>query len=167
MLSAIISDTVLFRSPTCTPKDVETAKKLATIAGVDLEAYGLEMLKAGADVSDFSDEQIVRTDMKEFGANGQVISIGQLTTMNAEEVLTRKAALLKALEDLRASNNYAASYIMVTDILKESTNLLFAGDAEAIVAAAFGQEPKEQEVFLANTLSRKKQIVPQILGAMK
>ena len=125
------------------------------------------MLKAGADVSDFSDEQIVRTDMKEFGANGQVISIGQLTTMNAEEVLTRKAALLKALEDLRASNNYAASYIMVTDILKESTNLLFAGDAEAIVAAAFGQEPKEQEVFLANTLSRKKQIVPQILGAMK
>ena len=162
MLSAIISDTVLFRSPTCTPKDVETAKKLATIAGVDLEAYGLEMLKAGADVSDFSDEQIVRTDMKEFGANGQVISIGQLTTMNAEEVLTRKAALLKALEDLRASNNYAASYI-----LKESTNLLFAGDAEAIVAAAFGQEPKEQEVFLANTLSRKKQIVPQILGAMK
>lgn len=167
LLSAIISDTVLFRSPTCTPKDVETAKKLATIAGVDLEAYGLEMLKAGADVSDFSDEQIVRTDMKEFGANGQVISIGQLTTMNAEEVLTRKAALLKALEDLRASNNYAASYIMVTDILKESTNLLFAGDAEAIVAAAFGQEPKEQEVFLANTLSRKKQIVPQILGAMK
>lgn len=167
MLSAIISDTVLFRSPTCTPKDVETAKKLAAIAGVDLEAYGLEMLKAGADVSDFSDEQIVRTDMKEFGANGQVISIGQLTTMNAEEVLTRKAALLKALEELRASNKYAASYIMVTDILKESTNLLFAGDADAIVKAAFGQEPKEQEVFLANTLSRKKQIVPQILGAMK
>ncbi|KAF1679178.1 manganese-dependent inorganic pyrophosphatase [Veillonella sp. R32] len=167
LLSAIISDTVLFRSPTCTPKDVETAKKLATIAGVDLEAYGLEMLKAGADVSDFSDEKIVRTDMKEFSANGQVFTIGQLSTMNAEEVLTRKPALLKALEELRAANNYVASYIMVTDILKESTNLLFAGDVEAIVKAAFGVEPKEQEVFLANTLSRKKQIVPQILGAMK
>lgn len=167
LLSAIISDTVLFRSPTCTPKDVETAKKLATIAGVDLEAYGLEMLKAGADVSDFSDEKIVRTDMKEFSANGQVFTIGQLSTMNADDVLTRKPALLKALEELRAANNYVASYIMVTDILKESTNLLFAGDVEAIVKAAFGVEPKEQEVFLANTLSRKKQIVPQILGAMK
>lgn len=167
LLSAIISDTVLFRSPTCTPKDKETAKKLAEIAGVDLEAYGLEMLKAGADVSDFSDEKIVRTDMKEFTANGQVISIGQLTTMNADDVLTRKADLLVALEELRASNGYAASYIMVTDILKESTNLLFAGDVATVVANAFGKEVKDQEVFLPNTLSRKKQIVPQILGAMK
>lgn len=167
LLSAIISDTVLFRSPTCTPKDKETAKKLAEIAGVDLEAYGLEMLKAGADVSDFSDEKIVRIDMKEFTANGQVISIGQLTTMNADDVLTRKADLLVALEELRSSNGYAASYIMVTDILKESTNLLFAGDVDTVVANAFGKEVKDQEVFLPNTLSRKKQIVPQILGAMK
>lgn len=167
LLSAIISDTVLFRSPTCTPKDVETAKRLAAIAGVDLEAYGLEMLKAGADVSDFSDEKIVRTDMKEFTANGQVISIGQLTTMDAADVLKRKADLLKALEELRSSNGYAASYIMVTDILKESTNLLYAGDVDNVVKAAFGQEPKEQEVFLEKTLSRKKQIVPPILGAMK
>lgn len=167
LLSAIISDTVLFRSPTCTPKDKDTAKKLADIAGVDLEAYGLEMLKAGADVSDFSDEKIVRTDMKEFTANGQVISIGQLSTMNADDVLTRKAALLKALEELRTANGYAASYIMVTDILKESTNLLFAGDVASVVADAFGKEVKAQEVFLPNTLSRKKQIVPQILGAMK
>lgn len=167
LLSAIISDTVLFRSPTCTPKDVATAKKLAEIAGVDLEKYGMEMLKAGADVSDFTDDKIVRTDMKEFSEAGKVISIGQLQTMDADDVLKRKPALLKALEELRSANGYDASYIMITDILKESTNLLFAGNADAVVAKAFGQEPKEQEVFLANTLSRKKQIVPPILGAMK
>ena len=111
--------------------------------------------------------KIVRTDMKEFGANGQVISIGQLTTMNAEEVLTRKAALLKALEELRASNKYAASYIMVTDILKESTNLLFAGDADAIVKAASVKNLRNRKYSWLILCTRKKQIVPQILGAMK
>ena len=105
--------------------------------------------------------------MKEFSEAGKVISIGQLQTMDADDVLKRKPALLKALEELRSANGYDASYIMITDILKESTNLLFAGNADAVVAKAFGQEPKEQEVFLANTLSRKKQIVPPILGAMK
>ena len=167
LLSAIISDTVLFRSPTCTDKDKAMAKELATIAGVDLEAYGMDMLKAGADVSDFSDDQIVRTDMKEFEANGQVFTIAQIQVMDADAVLSRKDALIKALEAMRCQNSYLASYLMVTDILKESTNLLYAGDVDAIIKSAFAKDPAANEVFLPNVLSRKKQIVPPILGAMK
>lgn len=167
LLSAIISDTVLFRSPTCTPKDEATARKLAEIAGVDLEAYGMEMLKAGANVSDFTNEQIVRTDMKEFTAGDKVITIGQISVMDTTDVLAKKDALLAALEDLRASKQYSASYLMVTNILEESTNLLYSGDADAVVAKAFKQEPQNQEVFLPKTMSRKKQIVPPVLEAMK
>ena len=167
MLSAIISDTVLFRSPTCTDTDKEMAHKLADIAGVELAVYGLDMLKAGADISDFTNDQIVRTDMKEFSEAGQTISIGQISVMDTTDVLAKQAELVEALESLRTSNGYAASYIMITNILDESTTLIYSGDVESVVAKAFGKDVKDNAVFLPNTMSRKKQIVPPILGAMK
>ena len=167
MLSAIISDTVLFRSPTCTETDKEMAHKLAAIAGVDIESYGLEMLKAGADISDLTNDEIVRTDMKEFSEAGQTISIGQISVMDTTDVLAKQGELVQALEALRSANNYDASYIMITNILDESTTLLFSGDVEAVVTKAFEKEVKDNGVFLPNTMSRKKQIVPPILGAMK
>ena len=167
MLSAIISDTVLFRSPTCTETDKEMARKLAAIAGVDIESYGLEMLKAGADISDLTNDQIVRTDMKEFSEAGQTISIGQISVMDTTDVLAKQAELVAALEALRTANGYAASYIMVTNILDESTTLIYSGDVESVVVNAFGKDVKDNAVFLPNTMSRKKQIVPPILGAMK
>lgn len=167
MLSAIISDTVLFRSPTCTETDKEMAHKLAAIAGVDIESYGLEMLKAGADISDLTNDEIVRTDMKEFSEAGQTISIGQISVMDTTDVLAKQAELVAALEALRTANGYAASYIMVTNILDESTTLIYSGDVESVVVNAFGKDVKDNAVFLPNTMSRKKQIVPPILGAMK
>lgn len=167
MLSAIISDTVLFRSPTCTETDKEMAYKLAAIAGVDIESYGLDMLKAGADISDLTNDEIVRTDMKEFSEAGQTISIGQISVMDTTDVLAKQAELVAALEALRTANGYAASYIMVTNILDESTTLIYSGDVESIVVNAFGKDVKDNAVFLPNTMSRKKQIVPPILGAMK
>ena len=167
MLSAIISDTVLFRSPTCTETDKEMAHKLAAIAGVDIESYGLDMLKAGADISDLTNDEIVRTDMKEFSEAGQTISIGQISVMDTTDVLAKQAELVAALESLRTANGYAASYIMVTNILDESTTLIYSGDVESVVVNAFGKDVKDNAVFLPNTMSRKKQIVPPILGAMK
>lgn len=167
MLSAIISDTVLFRSPTCTETDKEIAHKLAAIADVDIESYGLAMLKAGADISDLSNDDIVRTDMKEFSEAGQTISIGQISVMDTTDILAKQGELVAALEALRSVNDYAASYIMITNILDESTTLLYSGDADTIVTKAFGKEIKDNSVFLPNTMSRKKQIVPPILGAMK
>lgn len=167
MLSAIISDTVLFRSPTCTETDKEMAHKLAEIAGVDIESYGLDMLKAGADISDLTNDDIVRTDMKEFSEAGKTISIGQISVMDTTDVLAKQAELVAALEALRTANGYAASYIMVTNILDESTTLIYSGDVESVVVNAFGKDVKDNAVFLPNTMSRKKQIVPPILGAMK
>lgn len=167
MLSAIISDTVLFRSPTCTPKDKDAATRLATIAGVDLETYGMELLKAGADVSDLSDEQLVRTDMKEFSAGNDTISIGQISVMDTTDILNRKSSIIKALEELRQSNGYIGSYLMITNILEESTDLIFSGDITDTVKKAFGKEVSDNAIFLEKTMSRKKQIVPPILGAMK
>jgi len=137
MLSAIISDTVLFRSPTCTETDKEMAHKLAEIAGVDIESYGLDMLKAGADISDLTNDDIVRTDMKEFSEAGKTISIGQISVMDT------------------------------TDVLAKQGELVNSGDVEAVVTKAFEKEVKDNGVFLPNTMSRKKQIVPPILGAMK
>lgn len=167
MLSAIISDTVLFRSPTCTETDKEMAHKLAAIAGVDIDSYGLDMLKAGADISDLTNDEIVHTDMKEFSEAGQTISIGQISVMDTTDVLAKQAELVAALEALRTTNGYAASYIMVTNILDESTTLIYSGDVESVVVNAFGKDVKDNAVFLPNTMSRKKQIVPPILGAMK
>lgn len=167
LLSAIISDTVLFRSPTCTEEDKKAIKELAELAGVDYESYGMEMLKAGADVSDLSNEDIVRTDMKEFSEAGQTISIAQISVMDASDVLAKQEQLVAALEDLRAANNYNASYLMVTNILEEATTLLFAGDVASIVTAAFHQSIANNGVYLPNVMSRKKQIAPPILEAMK
>ena len=167
LMSAIISDTVLFRSPTCTEQDKAAVKKLSAIAGVDYETYGMDMLKAGADISDLSNEQIVRTDMKEFSEAGQTISIAQISVMDTTDVLAKQAELVAALEALRTENKYAASYLMVTNILEEATTLLFAGDVEGIVTSAFAKDIVNNGVYLPNVMSRKKQIAPPILGAMK
>ena len=125
------------------------------------------MLKAGADISDLTNDEIVRTDMKEFSEAGQTISIGQISVMDTTDVLAKQAELVEALEALRTANGYAASYIMVTNILDESTTLIYSGDVESVVVNAFGKDVKDNAVFLPNTMSRKKQIVPPILGAMK
>lgn len=167
LLSAILSDTVLFKSPTCTEKDKVTARKLADIAGVDLETYGMDMLKAGASVSNKTVAEIVATDMKEFGSGDDVFSIAQISVMDEKEVLAKKAELLQALQDKVTEKNYLASYLMITNILEESTDLLFAGDVAGVVEKAFSQAPVDGQVHLVKTMSRKKQIVPPILGAMK
>lgn len=167
LLSAIISDTVLYRSPTCTEDDRVAIAYLAEIAGVDAEVYGTELLKAGANVSDFTNEDIVRNDRKEFTGADKVISIAQISVMDTAEVLAKKDELVAALEALRKEFNYSAAYLMITSILAESTDLLYSGDADAIVTEAFGTTPVDNAVFLPNTMSRKKQIVPPIIGAMK
>lgn len=167
LLSAIISDTVLFRSPTCTAEDKAAAAKLAEIAGVDLQAYGMEMLKAGANVSDLSADEIAHNDMKEFSEQGSVISISQVQVMDTQELLDQKEVLLNALEKMRSGANYDASFLMITSIIDEATNLIFAGNVDDIVDKAFAKDILDKEVYLPNVMSRKKQIVPPILAAIK
>ena len=167
LLSAVISDTVLFRSPTCTPADREAAEKLANIAGVDVEKYGMEMLKAGANVSDLTPDQIVHNDMKEFSSGNTTFTVAQVQVMDTTDLLDQKQVLLNALEKLRAEHDYAASFLMITSIIDESTNLIFAGNMDDVVSSAFGKDVLDKEVYLPKVMSRKKQVIPPILSAMK
>lgn len=166
MLSAIISDTLLFRSPTCTERDRLAVKALADLAGVDYEEYGMSMLKAGADVSDIPLTQWVQTDKKEFVAGEQTFSVAQLSVMDTTDVLVHKKELHQLMEADRLSHGYLASFLMVTNILKEETDLLFVGDANAWVSRAFHAELSEGSVHLPGVMSRKKQIIPPLLGAV-
>lgn len=167
LLSAVISDTVLFRSPTCTDADKDAAKKLAAIAGVDIEAYGMEMLKAGANVSDLTPDEIAHNDMKEFTGGGKTFTISQVQVMDTTDLLNQKKVLLSALDKMRESHSYDASFLMITSIIDESTNLIYAGNMDDVVASAFQKDVLDKEVYLPKVMSRKKQVVPPILDALK
>lgn len=163
MLSAIISDTVLFRSPTCTEEDKKAVKELAEIAGVDYEKYGMDMLKAGADISDYPAEKLAHNDTKEFEASGKTFSCGQISVMDVEPINAKKADIMKALEATKAEKNYEASYLMVTNILTEDTYLWFTEGAEAAAEKAFGKKAENGMVYLPKVMSRKKQVAPFLL----
>lgn len=167
LLSAVISDTVLFRSPTCTQQDKDAAAELAAIAGVDVETYGMDMLKAGANVSDLTPEQIASSDMKEFSDSGKTFTISQVQVMDTADLLAQKTVLLSALEKMRAAKQYDACFLMITSIIDESTNFIFAGNMDETVSKAFGKDVLDKEVYLPKVMSRKKQIVPPILAALK
>ena len=148
MLSAIISDTVLFRSPTTTDKDREAVKELAELAGVDYEQYGMEMLKAGADISDYSAEQLASNDRKEFESAGNTFTVGQISVMDVEPINAKKDAIMAVLEKNKAEKGYVASYLMVTDILAEDTFLWFTDGAQEIVEAAFEKQISSVCIYL-------------------
>ena len=166
LLSAIISDTVLFRSVTTTRADKDAAGKLAEIAGINIDKYGLTMLKAGEN-PDLTPDQIVQNDMKEFEVDGRVISISQISVMDTHDILAQKEQLLTALEKMRATGKYEASFLMVTNIVEASTDLLYQGNVDNIIKIAFGKMIDNHEVYLPNVMSRKKQIIPPILAAEK
>ena len=163
MLSAIISDTVLFRSPTCTEEDKKAVKELAEIAGVDYEKYGMDMLKAGADISDYPAEKLAHNDTKEFEAGGKTFSCGQISVMDVDPINAKKADIMKALEATKAEKNYEASYLMVTNILTEDTFLWFTKGAEEAAEKAFGKKAEDGMVYLPKVMSRKKQEAPFLL----
>lgn len=165
MLSAIISDTVLFRSPTTTDKDREAVKELAELAGVNYEEYGMEMLKAGADISDYPAEKLAGNDTKEFESAGKVFTVGQVSVMDVEPINAKKADIMAALEKNRAAHNYVASYLMVTNILTEDTYLWFTDGAKDVAEKAFNKTAEDNCVYLPKVMSRKKQVSPQLIKA--
>ena len=165
MLSAIISDTVLFRSPTTTDKDREAVKELAELAGVNYEEYGMEMLKAGADISDYPAEKLAGNDTKEFESAGKVFTVGQISVMDVEPINAKKADIMAALEKNRAAHNYVASYLMVTNIITEDTYLWFTDGAKDVAEKAFNKTAEDNCVYLPKVMSRKKQVSPQLIKA--
>lgn len=167
LLSAIVSDTVLFKSPTATAADRKAAEKLAAIAGVELEQYGMEMLKAGSGVQDMTPPEITQTDLKEFRMGDYRMTIAQLSVMDAAEVLALREQLLHSMEQQRSKGGYDMALLMITDILEESTHLAYVGAPVELVARAFGSAGENGVVYLPGVMSRKKQIVPPLTEAAK
>ncbi|MBR2214368.1 MAG: putative manganese-dependent inorganic diphosphatase [Selenomonadaceae bacterium] len=167
LLSAILSDTVLFKSPTCTEYDKKTAQKLADIAGVDINEYGLAMLKAGSGIGDMTPAEIVKNDMKEFNIGDYRITVSQISVMDPKEVLDIEDDLIKAMGAVCEKNGYDMSLVMVTDIIEEGTYLLYAGSPKTLIGEAFKQDASGTHVYLPGVMSRKKQIIPPLSEAVK
>ncbi|NOY22597.1 MAG: putative manganese-dependent inorganic diphosphatase [Acidobacteria bacterium] len=166
LLSGVLSDTIIFRSPTCTGTDRETAGWLAQIAGVSPEEYGMEMFKASSAVAGLSDNDLIRTDMKEFTEKDIRFSISQVEVVEFNEIKERSTALLKQLEQIRKANGYLFSALLVTNIVAGDSLLLFAGEAEIIAETGFA-ETSPGIRMATGIISRKKQLLPLLLGIIK
>jgi manganese-dependent inorganic pyrophosphatase len=160
MLSAIISDTLLLKSPTCTPEDIAAAQELAVIAGVDLQIYGLELLKAGANLRARSIAQLVSTDSKEFSMGGAKVEIAQVTAIDVDDVLSRQDELEAALRDIVAAKGLDLFLFVVTDILNNDSVAVALGPRAATVETAYDVTLENNRARLKGVVSRKLQIVP-------
>ena len=167
LLSAIISDTVLFKSPTCTEYDKMTAKRLAEIAGVDINEYGLEMLKAGSGIGDMTPSEIARNDLKEFRIGDYRIIVSQISVMDEKEVLDLEPHLIEAMGHICDKEGFDMSLVMVTNILEEATTLLYAGSPKTLIGEAFHKDASGTHIYLPGVMSRKKQIIPPLSEAVK
>ena len=163
LLGGILSDTVIFKSVTTTEEDKEVAKKLGEIAEVDIYDFGIQMKKKLADVSNLSAEEIVKRDLKEFDLPKGKIAVGQVEQVDWE-IMNRKDELIDALNKIK-ENGFELVALMVTNIMEESTKLLFVGNEE-IINKAFG-ESENNEIYLKGVMSRKKQVVPKLFEVLQ
>lgn len=167
MLSAIVSDTLLFKSPTCTEQDVKAGEELAKIAGVDVAEYGLAMLKAGADLSDKSLEDLLSLDAKEFQFGEYKSVVAQVNAVDVNDVLGRQEELENLLNKNVAENGLDLFFFVVTDILNNDSTAVAIGQVAEASAKAFGAEIVNGRIVLPGVVSRKKQIVPVLTDALK
>ncbi len=163
MMSAILSDTVLFKSATCTPEDKAAAEALAKIAGVgDMMEWGMEMAKAKSAVEGVSPRDLVFRDYKDFDMSGKAIGIGQLELVSLDLVDKMRDDLYAELEKIKQEKNAHSIFLMLTDIMKEGTDLMAVTDDPSIVEKAFGAKLEGKSVWLPGVMSRKKQMVPNL-----
>lgn len=159
MLSAIISDTLLLKSPTCTKHDKKACEELTPIAGIDFNSYGLELLKAGTDLSDFTPEELITIDSKEFINGSSKFQVAQVNTACIEDVLTNKQAIEKAMEEFIANHQSDLFVFLITDIINNNSQAIVIGDTH-LFEKAFSVTLKDNMAFLEGIVSRKKQVAP-------
>ncbi len=162
MMSAILSDTVLFKSATCTPADKEAAEALAKIAGIDdMMAWGMEMAKAKSAVEGVSPRDLIFRDYKDFNMSGKNVGIGQLELVSLDLVENMLDDLYAELEKVKAEGRHSV-FLMLTDIMKEGTELMAVTDDPGVIEKAFGKKLEGRSVWLPGVMSRKKQMVPPL-----
>ena len=162
LLSGLISDTLLLKSPTTHASDPQVATELAEIAGVNLEEYGLALLKAGTNLASKSAEELIDIDAKTFELNGNNVRIAQVNTVDIAEVLDRQEEIEAALSEAIVSQGYSDFVLMITDIINSNSEILALGANMDKVEAAFNFKLENNHAFLAGAVSRKKQVVPQL-----
>lgn len=167
LCSAILSDTLIFRSPTCTVLDKQAAEELARIAGIDPEEFAKEMFTAGSTLRDKSAEEIFYNDFKTFDNNGLIIGIGQVTSMSQKELGDISVRMKPFLEKKYKEKGLDMAFFMLTNIINEETKMLCYGKSAAeLIKNAFGVEVADNEAQMKSVVSRKKQIVPAIMDAL-
>ena len=162
LLSGLISDTLLLKSPTTHVTDHKVAKELAEIAGVNLEEYGLAMLKAGTNLSTKTAEELIDIDAKTFELNGSNVRIAQVNTVDIPEVLERLSDIKAAINASMTANGYDDFVFMITDIVNSNSEIIALGAHPEKSEAAFNFTLADDHAFLAGAFSRKKQVVPQL-----
>ena len=167
MISAILSDTVLFKSPTCTEKDKEQVAKLAKITGEDYQQYGIAMLTAKSDISSKTALDIVKGDYKHFDFAGTKAGVGQIEVMDLSVLAPRRKEILDEMEKVREDEGLSFVLIMLTDVMKEASDLLFVGKPVDKFEKAFQGKMENNSIYKKGVLSRKKQVIPPLEAAFK
>lgn len=168
LCSAIISDTLMFRSPTCTALDERTAKKLAKTADMNIEEMAKEMFNAGSSLKGKSAEDVCFQDFKQFTVNELTFGVGQINSMSKEELVELKEVLSPYLPDVLKEHNIKMVYFMLTDILDESTEILYCGEgAKEYMTDAFDLPQDSDTIILRGVVSRKKQLIPALVGVLQ
>lgn len=168
LCSAILSDTLIYRSPTCTETDQKAAEELAEIAGIDTHTYATEMFAAGSNLLSKSPEEIFYQDFKKFVVGEVVFGVGQITSMSQNELESIKDKLVPYMEKVMSDHDVSMMFFMLTDIMQAQTELLYHGNgALELAVKAFHLSSDTEQIMLQNTVSRKKQIIPAMMIALQ
>lgn len=162
MCSAIISDTLLFKSPTCTQDDIDAIKELSEIAGVDYNKYGMDMLEAGTKLSHKTEKELLNLDMKIFNLTNNKLAIAQVNTVNEAEILERKEKLELEMKNMIKEDNLSGVLFVITNILTNNSIGIKMGNIDELIKNAFNVEIENNQFPLNGVVSRKKQIVPPL-----
>lgn len=167
LLSGIVSDTMIFKSPTTTHKDREIARELQVISGLDPMDWGKQIFHHTLNTDQQTDEELITGDLKEYSSDTTAFAIAQIETIDLNRFAARRTSLIKSMQELAARRDYAFICLMVTDILEEGTEMFIAGEKSHLAQRAFGPQNEAGSVFLKGVLSRKKQVVPVLYEALR
>ena len=166
LLGAVVSDTLLFKSPTCTPVDTKIAKKLAEIAGVDIQEFAMEMFKAGTSLVGKTVDEIFNQDFKKFNFDNLQVGVAQVNSMDVEGFLPYKKDMLDYMNKFAEDNNLEFTLLLLTDIINANSEIFVGGPRPELVEKAFNVQLTECQGTLVGVISRKKQVVPAITAVM-
>ena len=162
MASAIISDTLLLKSPTTTKHDVKALDELEKIAGINIKEYGLEMLKAGTDLDDFTAQELINLDAKNLDKEGTKFVISQVNTVSIDDVLKRQEEIELEMKKAIEEKGLSLFVLAITDILNSNSEIIALGEKSNVIELAFGKPLENNRTFLEGVVSRKKQLLPNI-----